>query len=157
MRRSECGKKTLDIMLSAYTSYNSYRSCPSPKLELLSKMPLVISVWLYWLLLEELCNNQKGIHWEGVPILATVLYCTALYLLYSVVFSCLFLSCFVLHFVVVCSGRSRPWAKGGRREGGGGRGVVLAFLPSAILFFLPKIKGAPPAPPLDPPLLCSTV
>ena len=137
MRWSEGGKKTLNIMASAYTSYNSYISCPSPKLELLSKMPLVISVWLYWLLLEELCNNQKGIHWEGGANIGNcvVLYSTVFSLLCCIVMS--FLELFVLHFVVVCSGRSRPWAKGG---GGGAR-----FSSFCNSLFFTQNKGGPPS------------
>ena len=44
------------------------------------------------------------------------------------------------------------------REGGGGGGLdllaLLAFIPSAISLFLPKIRGGrtPKAPPVDPPL-----
>ena len=50
------------------------------------------------------------------------------------------------HLPFLTSSGSRPWAKG-RGEGAFVSVALLAFLPSAILFFLPKISGG------DPPLL----
>ena len=59
------------------------------------------------------------------------------------------------HLPFLTSSGSRPWAKG-RGEGAFVSVALLAFLPSAILFFLPKISwGDPPLLTLPPPFtLC---
>ena len=127
MRRSEGGKKDTQL------THPIIHTEAVPNINL--SYYLRCHWWLYWLLLQELWNNQKGICREG-RCQSCQLYCNLQYYIYSSLLYCpvFSLSCFVLHFVVVCSSRSRPWA-----EWEGGLGFLSlalpAFLPSAILIF----------------------
>ena len=109
--------------------------------------------WLYWLLLQELWNNQKGIRREGD---ANNVNCIAIY---SIIFT--LLCCIVLSFlrVVLCCILLLCAAADPDLELSGRGALVFCHLPCQLFFLLQFlfIFFFNWAPPLNPPLVCSTV